>query len=101
MASLALAIGAAIYFTTEKVRDHKKKKQALNAHGAPQYDSVSPTSSIMENNAARRTAEQLPAYVFTEPPPYHIKDQHYERKAAKERRRRASGGASVEAGGQI
>ncbi|OAP61263.1 hypothetical protein AYL99_03464 [Fonsecaea erecta] len=84
MVGLVLAVGAAIYFTAEKVRDHKKKKQALKAAAAsqqaPPYDSIAPASP-MRNKAARRSVEQLPPYVFREPPPYQTKDQHLELKA--------------------
>ncbi|KIW76129.1 hypothetical protein Z517_10874 [Fonsecaea pedrosoi CBS 271.37] len=76
MVALALALGAAIYFTAEKVRDHKKKKAALKDKDqqAPPYDSIPPSASALENRAARRSVDQLPQYVYSEPPPYHIKD---------------------------
>ncbi|KIW27423.1 uncharacterized protein PV07_07160 [Cladophialophora immunda] len=82
MVAIALALGAAIYFTAEKVRDHKKKKQVLKAQQAPRADSVAPASPF-ENNAARRSGESLPPYVvFREPPAYQVKDQHHELKVA-------------------
>ncbi|KIW97345.1 uncharacterized protein Z519_02737 [Cladophialophora bantiana CBS 173.52] len=82
MVFLVLATGAAIYFTVEKVRDHKKKKRALRAQEASRHGLVETVSNIDENTA-RRSMEDLPPYILREPPPYQIRDQHRELKENK------------------
>ncbi|KAK5206322.1 hypothetical protein LTR47_010674 [Exophiala xenobiotica] len=64
MVFLVLALGATIYFTVEKIRDHKQKKRASKAQQAQalQYATVE-RASINDNKAARRSSMELP-------PPY-------------------------------
>ena len=70
MVVLILAVGAAIYFTAEKVRDRKEKKRALKAQEALRYGIVK-SVSIIDDNAARLSMEHLPPYHKETLPPYH------------------------------
>jgi hypothetical protein len=59
MASLVLAIGAAIYYGVEKIHDHKEKKHGLKAqlHGPVVERSISP-----DHGDANSDEEHPPAY---------------------------------------
>jgi hypothetical protein len=65
MAGVVLAIGAAFYWTAEKIHGQKKKKRALKA----QEDSQQNVDDLQEN------VEILPAYHKDAPPEYDMMDQ--------------------------
>lgn len=70
MVVLILAVGAAIYFTTKKVRDHKKKKRDLKSQEALQRGLVEPVS-IIGDTKIHHPMENLPPYLEENLPPYH------------------------------
>ncbi|KAM5449214.1 hypothetical protein MaudCBS49596_005039 [Microsporum audouinii] len=66
MAAVVLAIGAAIYFTAEKIHDHREKKRALKAKHPSKH-------ALLEDD---QTIEDLPAYHKEKLPAYDMVDQH-------------------------
>lgn len=76
MVALILAVGAAIYFTVEKVRDHRQKKRASKAQAqALQHGLAEPVTSI-DNKASRRSPELPPPYHKETLPPYRQGNVH-------------------------
>jgi hypothetical protein len=69
-----IAVAAAIYFTVEKVRDHKEKKHALKALETPQCGLPKPVS-IIDNITAHHSMENLPPYHEEALPSYHKKSR--------------------------
>ncbi|KIX03764.1 uncharacterized protein Z518_07317 [Rhinocladiella mackenziei CBS 650.93] len=67
MVALILAVGAAIYFTAEKVRTHKEKKRASKAQEALQHGLVEPVSIIDDTTPVGNP----PPYHKGNLPPYH------------------------------
>jgi hypothetical protein len=75
MASVVIAIGVAVYFTAEKVREHKEKKRAIKAQQATDHGVVEELS-IAEDTADHLNNEDLPVYHKEGLPAYHMEDQH-------------------------
>jgi hypothetical protein len=75
MAALIVAVGAAIYFSAEKIHDHKEKKRALKAKEALQHGLVEEVS-IIDGATVHDQMEPLPAYHKERLPAYHMEDQH-------------------------
>jgi hypothetical protein len=69
MVFLILAIGAATYFTAEKVHDHKKKKRAMKAQKAPQ-NGLNEPALIIDDTTVHRL-ENILSYHKKDLPPYH------------------------------
>lgn len=71
MASVVIAIGVAVYFTTEKVREHKEKKRALKLQQASEHGPIEEiTTGDLHDD------EHLPGYQKEVLPGYHMEDQH-------------------------
>lgn len=84
MASILLATGAVIYFTTKEVRDHRRKKRAQK--NLALGDALGEAVVVMGNDAARHSVDRLPPYQKTDQagafklsetlPPYQMAGQH-------------------------
>ncbi|KAF1811895.1 hypothetical protein P152DRAFT_458851 [Eremomyces bilateralis CBS 781.70] len=86
MASVVLVVGAAIYFTAEKVHERREKKRVLKAQEDLQYGVVE-FDSITDNTTVHDETEPLPAYNKATLPPYHMEDQHPAFKSKKQSER--------------
>jgi len=75
MASVVIAIGIAVYYSTEKIRERKEKKRALKAQETLDRGLVEELSTV-DGATDHLNNENLPAYHKENLPPYHIEDQH-------------------------
>ncbi|KIW59682.1 hypothetical protein PV05_04117 [Exophiala xenobiotica] len=70
MVALILAVGAVIYFTVEKVRDHRQKKRESKDQTQALQHGIAEPVSIIDNKASRRSMELPPPYRKEALPPY-------------------------------
>lgn len=82
MASVVIALSAAVYFTTEKIRERKQKKRELKARQVSEHGLVEDVATI-DGAAPSHDDEDLPAYQKEGLPAYALKDQHPARREAK------------------
>lgn len=75
MASVVIALSAAVYFTTEKIRERKQKKRELKAQQASNHGLIEQVAMV-EGTAHPPDDEELPAYHQEGLPAYAMKDQH-------------------------
>jgi hypothetical protein len=76
MASVVIAIGIAVYYSTEKIRERKEKKRALKAQEALDRGLVEELSAVDDTTGHLINNEDLPAYHKENLPPYRMQDQH-------------------------
>jgi hypothetical protein len=62
MATLVLAIGVAIYYSAEKVHEHKEKRRSRKALEATQHGPVQELSSIDNDEDIHTDSEHSPVY---------------------------------------
>jgi hypothetical protein len=87
MASLVLAIGVAICYSTEKVHEHKEKKKSRKALEATQHGPVEEISSIDNDIDLHIDNEYSPFYRKDFLPPYPNATQHPATHVKKESKR--------------
>lgn len=75
MASVVIAIGIAVFYSTEKIRERKEKKRALKAQEALDRGLVEELSTV-DDTTGHLNDEHLPAYHKENLPPYGMQDQH-------------------------
>jgi hypothetical protein len=75
MASVVIAIGIAVYYSTEKIREHKEKKRALKTQQALNRGLVEELSTV-DDTTGHLNNENLPVYHKESLPAYHMEDQH-------------------------
>jgi hypothetical protein len=76
MATLVLAIGVAIYFSAEKLHEHKKKKRALKALEETQHGLIEERTPTDNDIDAHFASERPPVCEKDFLPPYPAADQH-------------------------
>ncbi|TID22734.1 hypothetical protein E2P81_ATG01864 [Venturia nashicola] len=77
MASVLIALSAAVVFTTEKIRKRKQKKRELKAHQVDEITTVDKTVPPQyDEDLLAYKKEGLPAYAIKDQHPAHRNDKH-------------------------
>jgi len=74
-AAVAVAIGAAIYLSAEKLHDRIERKRSFKAQEALERGFVEELSTI-DDTAGHHNNEHVPIYQKERVPSYHTEDQH-------------------------